>query len=177
MKLQIFQRYFSTTCASTSLLGLEIQPRIQESIYLTKHTSNPFIFSSSLQRPTPPPRPTDTKIWHELKRLAKSSPGRTGLEVCGFPQWRWLLDLMSSSLHFAFPALPAWWEVHVQDNFNTAQLVSPLETSSFDVNRIVLQKNTRVCRWQQGSLLQLSNQANIPQLCSEIKQRCKQRSQ
>lgn len=58
---------------------------------------------------------------------------------------------MSASSRFAFPALPAWWEVHVQDNFNTAQLASPLETSSFDVNRTVLQKTTHVCRWQQGS--------------------------
>lgn len=73
-------------------------------------------------------------------------------------------------LRVASPALPAWWEVHVQDNFNRAQPASPLETSSFDVNGIVLQKNTHVCRWQQGSLLQLSNQADIPELCSEIKE-------
>lgn len=130
--------------------------------------SNPVILSRAPKTP---------KTGHKLRRLAESSPQITQLEVCGFPQQRWLLDWMSMGLRFASPASPAWWEVHVQDNFNTAQPASPLETSSFDVNGIVLQKNTHVCRWQQGSLLQLSNQADIPELCSEIKERWKQRSQ
>jgi len=76
VKLQIFQRYFSTRGPSASLLGLETQHQIQESIYLTKHASNPVIFSRSPQTP---------KIGHELKCLAESSPQISGLEVCGFP--------------------------------------------------------------------------------------------